>query len=117
MGKILIVDDNDDIQVLLKKFLSMKGYDIAQAKNGVEAKEYLETENHTCIVLLDLMMPVMSGQEFLEWKNNDKEFKDLPVLVVSAQPEEHLQGTVGVMAKPVNMKELYSVVAHYCSAS
>jgi CheY-like chemotaxis protein len=62
---ILIVDDARDIRLLLRVRLQKVGYTVADAANGQEALEHLAaTTDRPCLILLDLMMPVMNGWEF-----------------------------------------------------
>lgn len=116
MGKVLVVDDCADIRLLLERALKNKGYEVISAANGAEAQAIVEGPGEKCIVILDLMMPVMSGQEFLQWKNNQPQLQDLPILVVSAQPDYKLNGILGCMKKPVDLKELFAIVQSHCKA-
>ncbi len=63
--RLLIVDDEDSIRDVLTDFLTMEGYSVVSASNGIDAQKILETESFHCI-LLDLKMPGMSGLELLE---------------------------------------------------
>ena len=62
---VLIVDDQALFRRSLQDRLRSDGYDVVGAENGVEALELLEAASSPCVVLLDLMMPVMNGVEFL----------------------------------------------------
>lgn len=67
MKKILLVEDNADIRELACLALARAGYEVFEAENGREALELLETTcEQPCLVLIDLMMPVMSGAELLQ---------------------------------------------------
>lgn len=115
MNRILVVDDNLDIRLLLKKRLENAGYEVLTAENGLEAKETILT-TPPCVVILDLMMPVMDGWQFLEWKNSQTQFHDLPVVVVSAvshntQPPKGIQG---FLKKPVSVNHMLDYIQSYC---
>ncbi len=64
--KILIVDDMADVRLLLRKMLSIKGHNLIEAKNGVDAIEKIKENSDISLVLLDIMMPGMDGFETLE---------------------------------------------------
>ena len=81
-SKILIVDDDEDLQVLYGLFLQGESFKIARAHNGKEALEQVEKECPDLIVL-DMIMPVMDGEEFLEKLSSEKKAKDIPVIIAS----------------------------------
>lgn len=80
---LLIVEDDNEINNLLKKILESQGYEIYQAFSGTEAGLYLK-ENMPDLILLDLMLPGMSGEEFLNQLRNKQQLK-VPVLILSAK--------------------------------
>lgn len=83
-NKILIVDDQEMNRVILKEIFR-NHYEVLEASNGKEAIEMLKQNcNDVDVILLDLMMPVMSGSEFLEYKNSHPEIEDIPVVVITA---------------------------------
>ncbi len=81
--KILIIEDDTDINNLLKKILKTAGYDVWQAFSGTEANFYLDKEMPD-LLLLDLMLPGLSGEELLHQIRQDRKC-DVPVLVLSAK--------------------------------
>lgn len=85
-AKILIVDDSPEIRVLLARFLSKAGYDITEAQNGEEALVRLR-ESMPDLILLDIIMPDIDGFEVCEKIKTDPEFKDIPVIFLSARSE------------------------------
>lgn len=90
-AQMLIVDDSDISLEILKEMFEAE-YQILTASNGQEALELLEAHADTiAIILLDMMMPVMSGQEFLAKKNRKPEAADIPVVVISADNSEDMQ--------------------------
>src|SRR3989442_228935 len=82
--EILIVEDDPDIRESLQVVLETEGYNARTAANGKEGVAALESLEHPCLVLLDLMMPVMNGWEFLAVQRNDERLNKVPVVVVSA---------------------------------
>ena len=96
--KILIVDDEPDIVNLLDYHLTKEGYLTKTAQNGKEALDVAK-DFQPDLVLLDLMMPEMDGFEFSEKLRQNKEWLDIPVVVITAKDltkEDHarLSGNV-----------------------
>lgn len=106
--RILIVEDHADSRELLAEFLEALGYEVVVACNGLEALERLRGEPLSAAMLLDLMMPVMSGWELMRHVREDAALSALPVLVVSgagaAQPLP--EGIRGAVPKPVDLGTL-----------
>ncbi len=113
---ILIVDDDPEIRESLKDVLEAEGYSIAVAANGREALERLRVETPS-LVLLDLMMPVMSGGEVLAELRKSDAHRELPVVVLSAWPVEAEQvrdWTQGILRKPARLEGLLATVEKFC---
>jgi two-component system response regulator CpxR len=106
---ILVVDDDADSRGTLADLLSRRGYVVESAENGKQAFEYLN-RSKPALVILDLMMPVMSGWEFLELQQKDPNLRGLPVFVMTAS------GLVGdikanaLIRKPIDFGMLMSMV-------
>ena len=81
---ILIIEDNDDIREALQMAIEGEGYRVFAVSNGQEALGVLKRIPGRPLVLLDMMMPVMSGWEFLEAQKANAVFGHLPVVVVTA---------------------------------
>lgn len=114
--RVLVVDDNIDIRILLKKRLETEGYEVVTAENGLEATKVLLT-SHPCLVILDLMMPIMDGWQFLEWKKGqDTQVADLPVIVVSAVSANTKtpDGVKGYLTKPVSVTHMLDYIQALC---
>lgn len=110
--RILVVDDEKDIRELIMFYLHKEGFDVLEAGNGEEALEILENE-YVDLGIIDVMMPVMDGFELVE---ELKEFKDVPVIMLTAKAEskDKLRGfSVGVddyVVKPFDPSELMARV-------
>lgn len=78
---ILLVDDQEDGRELLREVLQQRGFVVAEAENGKTALERMRSMPSPDIVILDLNMPVMSGQELLDVMKADASLAELPVLV------------------------------------
>lgn len=121
MKNILVVDNDENITKTIKAALSTnKNYKVDVVYSGQEGLEKLRKgDKKYDIVLLDLMMPKMSGIEVCQEMNNDKKFKKIPVLIVSALPvnSESFQESQGkfnelevvkdVLEKPFEVKDLF----------
>ena len=113
---ILVVEDDADIRASLQDLLEDEGYRVHLADNGRSALTELEHVERPCLVLLDLMMPLMSGAEFLEVLREREAREAFTVLIVSAWPKEaeKLQlGADGYVKKPFDTEALLSLVEKY----
>jgi PleD family two-component response regulator len=89
--KLLVVDDSELSSRIIKDIFS-NSYEVILTKNGLEGLNQLkEYKNEVAVVLLDMVMPVMDGREFLERKNSDEDISDIPVVVISSESDEGLQ--------------------------
>ena len=86
METILIVEDNPRMQETLSTVLRLKGFQTLTAYNGLEALDVLRLRSPD-LMLLDLMMPVMSGLELLKVLRETPQWKGLPVVVLSARDD------------------------------
>ena len=77
---ILVVDDDPDIRDSLREVLEDEGYGTSCVANGREALDFLRSGKRPCVILLDLMMPVMDGWQFLEEQKRDPALAAIPVL-------------------------------------
>jgi CheY-like chemotaxis protein len=114
---ILIVEDEKDIRETLQEVLRLEGYKTFTASNGREALDMLPTIPRPCLILLDLMMPVMNGWEFLQEQrmNGDMTIATIPVVVVSAAGDKAKNTqTAGFIKKPVELDALLDTVKKYC---
>jgi len=107
---VLVVDDDASIRETVSDVLQEEGYLVLCAENGKTALELLASAQPS-LVLLDLMMPVMSGWEVLEELGARDELAHIPIVVVSAM---HAPGARMCLSKPVDLGHLLQVVAHYC---
>jgi CheY-like chemotaxis protein len=114
MGLILIVDDEFGIIEALRDFLHDEGYRTATALNGRQALEQMAAER-PALVLLDYMMPVMSGPAVLEAMKQDPALRDVPAVLMSASPPErwrHLPAA-GFLPKPFGLAQLVELVRRF----
>lgn len=109
--KILVVDDSTTNVVLLEAILDEKGYQIETALNAKEAYVIIENESPD-LILLDLLMPKISGFDFLQEIRKNEKTKNTPVIVVSALTDEEnvekimKMGAIDFVKKPIDLQYL-----------
>lgn len=104
MATVLIVDDEPDVLYLLNLIFQSAGFDVRTAEDGVAAVEAC-AEGGIDVVVTDLMMPRMNGQDLIRALKADERYCSIPILVVSARPDS-VQGADAVLAKPFSSDEL-----------
>jgi CheY-like chemotaxis protein len=112
-----LVDDDDDMRTALTHFLADDGFSVHTARNGREALTLLAEIESPGLILLDLMMPVMDGSQFLAERRRDARLSGIPVVIMSAWTRDWRGETVGVEAvvtKPVRPEQLVTLVERYC---
>ena len=108
---ILVIDDDVPIGDMLEEVLTKEGYRVSRAYSGTEGRLALRADGRPDLILLDLMLPGLSGEELLP------EIRDLPVIVVSAKTD--IDGKVGLLlsgaadyvTKPFDIRELLARIA------
>ena len=123
-GNVLIVEDDPDVREMLSTLLSTEGFHAVAAEDGLEALHLLRAVRHRapevpCLVLLDLKMPRLGGDEFRRAQLGDPTVASVPVAVMSGAVdlEQRAQdlGAVATVAKPINIDRLMDVVRRYCA--
>jgi len=114
--RVLVVDDDQDIRDALCELLRDEGYEAIAVANGEEALTYLKAGNLPCVILLDLMMPVMDGWEFRRQQTSDPELSKIPVIVITAAGgmRAHSIAVEKVLAKPLHLEQVLDVLHEYC---
>ena len=110
---VLVVDDNYDLREVLEAALVQAGYRVSTAPNGKVALEQAHG-NRPDLIVLDLMMPVMSGWQFLEARREDPEIATIPVIVDSAVLESNIEGAAVVLRKPFDLDALLTAASRLC---
>lgn len=87
--KILIIEDNRSLRVLMCHYLSKK-YQVISKTNGLDAMKWLREGHLPDLILLDLMMPEMTGNDFLEGLQTSGFFRDIPVIIISGNTQNVL---------------------------
>jgi two-component system alkaline phosphatase synthesis response regulator PhoP len=114
---VLVADDEPHIGRIIKMKLEQGPFRVTLAYDGKEALETLEREGDIDLVLLDLMMPQLSGLDVLQRIRADARFKDLPCIILTAagQEAQHRKamelGASEFLTKPFSPKKLYARTA------
>lgn len=118
-AQILVVEDDPENRDVMVEVLRAEGYSAFGAGDGLEALRYLAEHSPPRLILLDLMMPRMTGWEFRVRQRSDPRLADIPVLLVSAGPlrrdDAAAIGAVGCVRKPIRLPELLAAVRRCCA--
>jgi CheY-like chemotaxis protein len=115
---LLVVDDDQDLLDIVQNVVEDEGFRVLTAADGEAAFRLLEAEN-PCLILLDLKMPGMDGQEFRRRQLTHPRLAAIPVVgfsgVSNGEIEAQRLALSSYLNKPVNLHHLLETVAHYCS--
>lgn len=114
--KILIIDDNTANVLLLSKMLKIAGYN--NIKTLTDSREVLNTlhEYIPDLILLDFRMPFMDGLEVIKALSSEKDYKDIPIIMISAENDKEYyekaiaQGALDFIIKPFNYNDIISKI-------
>jgi CheY-like chemotaxis protein len=111
-GNVLVVDDDDDIRDTLRLALEVQGYEVLTASDGREALELLRSRPRPGLILLDLMMPVLDGWEFVKELDRDPQMADIPIVVITAYADRArpMPRSVMTIEKPLDLLDLLDAV-------
>jgi CheY-like chemotaxis protein len=116
-GRILVVEDDDDIRETLRELLIAEGYEVDAAKDGTDAFGWLEGGQHATLILLDMMMPGMDGEAFLTALRRRPELAGVHVVVISgnAKARDRAQALAAedCLVKPFELDDLLGMVHRY----
>jgi CheY-like chemotaxis protein len=83
-GTVLVIDDEESVRDVLRRFLTQAGYQVLTAADGREALQFVHSGPPPDVLILDLMMPVMNGFEVLSALRANQDWKGIPVIVLTA---------------------------------
>jgi DNA-binding response OmpR family regulator len=115
MARILLIEDEPNIQRLISYALQTKGHDVRVAPDGVDGLQVARTKTPD-LILLDMVMPGMSGVEVLMALKGDSSLKSIPVLIVTAsaqkaEAEKAIElGAADYLIKPFHVHDLHEAV-------
>jgi CheY-like chemotaxis protein len=120
-GLVLVVDDDVDIRDMITQALELEGWRVVGAANGAEALRAVRRGPRPDVILLDLMMPVMNGWEFMEAQRQDAALAAIPVVLISG--DERLREkaaaahVAGFLKKPMDLVALLDTVQRHGAAA
>jgi DNA-binding response OmpR family regulator len=123
-GNVLIVEDDPETREMLRQLLATQGFYALAAEDGLEGLHLLRTVRHRapkapCLVLLDLKMPRLGGNEFRRAQLGDPTVANVPIAIMSGASDLHeraeAMGAVATLAKPLDVDRLIEVVRRYCA--
>lgn len=113
--KILIVDDEQELSMILSELLTMNGYDVVTASSAKQALSYF-AECRFDLILLDVMMPVMNGLQFLKAARSHSNFTGTPVVMISATNIVENMADYGwseIAVKPFTFDQILNIAKKY----
>ncbi|MCW8194518.1 response regulator [Proteobacteria bacterium 005FR1] len=115
---VLIVDDDPGIRETFAEALMLAGYSVRTAANGKTALDLLATLEPPGLILLDMMMPIMNGEEFRKHQLADPVLSTIPVVVITAAQDAEQKarklGAEAGLAKPIQFDNLSAVARKFC---
>lgn len=103
---ILLVEDEEDVRETLKEYLEDRGCRVRAVTNGAEALAVLDTEQRPSLILLDLLMPVMDGWEFLDRFRGRPELAAIPIVLTTSMGKDMAPPGVPLLRKPLDLQQL-----------
>ena len=118
---VMLVEDDGDIRGMITMLLELEGYRVLATSNGHDALQLLRDGERPCVILLDLMMPVMNGWQFRAEQARDPAIAEIPVVVISgdgrgAEKSTSIQAS-GYLKKPIDLDTLLSTVGRFACAA
>lgn len=116
-GKVLVIDDEQDVRDVIRLQLEQHGLNVLEAENGEEAIKILHSENNLVnigVILCDIRMPKINGIEAIDYLK--KNAPGIPVVVITGYPDTELavglmkKGVKDYLVKPVEKEKLFQVV-------
>jgi len=121
--RVLVLDDSRTIRTSVKYTLQKSGYDVLLAENGVEGlkvlKENSSMSDRPQMIITDINMPKMNGIEFIKEVKKDRQFKFIPILVLTTESQAEMKnkgkeaGAAGWLVKPFSPEQLTGVVKRF----
>jgi len=110
---ILVVEDDHDTRVALRNSLEDEGYTVLSATNGRTGLEVLKANVLPSLILLDIMMPIMNGIDFLDAIKRDSCLSQIPVVVFSAFVSGKVRGASEVIKKPFELDKILNALKKF----
>jgi len=118
LGRVLLVDDDEEIRGTLGAVLQTEGFDVLEARNGLHALQQLLRRPLPDLILLDMTMPVMTGFEFLDLQQEDPRIRDIPVIAVTVHARvAEIRGVQRLVRKPFDLGQLLAAMREVLAAA
>jgi DNA-binding response OmpR family regulator len=120
---ILIIDDSELVLAMAKDALEEAGYLVQTATNGIEANRYIFSKNRPNLIIMDIMMPMLDGNEKAKILKENEMSRDIPILLLSSKSDAEMQrltedaGADGYILKPFTPIEITSKVRKCLTAT
>jgi PAS domain S-box-containing protein len=117
-SKVLVIDDEETVRDLMRRFLAREGFDVVTAKDGHEGLEFAR-QLRPALITLDVLMPELDGWSVLQALKEDPELAQIPVLMLTIVDEKHkgyALGATDYMTKPFDRDRLRAILARYGTA-
>jgi len=115
---VLVIEDHEDVREGIRVSLGMEGFTVEVAANGREALQKLYAGVHPCLIIMDLMMPVMNGFEFRQAQLAAAQFRNIPLIAYSGvtDPRETAQQlrADAYLHKPSDVEQLTALARQLC---
>lgn len=115
--RVLLVEDDHALRQSLFEVIEEAGYRVDCAQNGSEALAVLDAGDKPCVILLDLMMPVMNGWEFRDEQARRANLSDIPVIVFTADGRAEMKakilGAEAYLRKPIELPRLFDLLERF----
>jgi CheY-like chemotaxis protein len=109
---VLLAEDDQDIRDVVQEVLEERGFDVIPARTGRQALDFLslDVRSRPDFVILDLMMPIVTGWQVLEEMRQDPELEKIPVIILTAVSQDMPSGATAILRKPFDINELLSIL-------
>jgi len=120
---ILITEDEEEMRTLLRYFLEREGFELLFATDGQEARMMIDMMSPPACILLDIMLPYMNGFELIEYIRHRPDWKEVPIMVLSARSAEAdvvraLDGGADdYIVKPFKLSELTARIRRFIKST
>lgn len=114
--KILIVDDNELVLTMARDALEQAGFEVVTAIDGIEANNFIFSKNKPDLMIFDVMLPMLNGDQKVKLLREKEMGKEIPILLISAKEEDELRhltkqaGADGFIHKPFTQEGIVSTV-------
>ena len=115
-GKILVIDDEQTVRDLMRRFLAREGFDVVTAHDGEEGLA-LARQLHPALITLDVLMPGLDGWSVLQALKADPELAEIPVVMLTIVDEKNKGYALGAseyVTKPIDRERLRALLARFC---